>query len=205
VAEELAKEPTLEAVTIDRARKTISVATLGRTDVLKITERIKVTLEKAQAEAGTHGCNLLTSVGDCASCSHPLSQADSQTITIQHSQDLTTIARITCPTAPKFWRWRDIPWPKVVQRDVEFLEHADEIDEWKGQMVAAVLCGCFGLLAFSSHDHIRWSIARLPTGLFGGQLVHSPRGLGTTPKGGDRRPLPDVGGGGGQRKHRGLG
>src|SRR5678816_979620 len=159
VAEELAKEPTLEAVTIDRARKTISVATLGRTDVLKITERIKVTLEKAQAEAGTHGCNLLTSVGDCASCSHPLSQADSQTITIQHSQDLTTIARITCPTAPKFWRWRDIPWPKVVQRDVEFMEHADEIDEWKGQMVAAVLCGCFGLLAFSSHDHIRWSMA----------------------------------------------
>jgi len=149
----------LEAVTIDRARKTISVATLGRTDVPKITERIKVTLEKAQAEAGTHGCNLLTSVGDCASCSHPLSQADSQTITIQHSQDLTTIARVTCPTAPKFWRWRDIPWPKVVQRDVEFLEHADEIDEWKGQMVAAVLCGCFGLLAFSSPDHMRWSMA----------------------------------------------
>jgi Cd2+/Zn2+-exporting ATPase len=158
VAEELAKEPALEAVTIDRARKTISVATLGRTDVPKIVERIKVTLEEAQAEAGPRGCNLLANVGDCASCSHPLAQAERQTITIQHSQDSTTIARVTCPTAPKFWRWRDIPWPRVVQRDVEFLEHAEEIDEWKGQMVAAVLCGLLGLFAYFAPDHTRWPL-----------------------------------------------
>jgi Cd2+/Zn2+-exporting ATPase len=35
-----------------------------------------------------------------------------------------------------------------VQRDVEFLEHADEIDEWKAQLAAAILCGLFGLGAF---------------------------------------------------------
>jgi Zn2+/Cd2+-exporting ATPase len=168
VAEELAKEPTLEAVTIDRARKTISVATLGRTDVPKITERIKVTLEQAQAEAGARGCNLLATVGDCASCSHPLTQADRQTITIQHSEDSTTIARVTCPTAPRFWRWRDIPWPKVVQRDVEFLEHAEEIDEWKGQMVAAVLCGIFGLFAFFAPEHTRWPLTGYLLAYLGG-------------------------------------
>src|SRR6266446_3719407 len=73
---------------------------------------------------------------------------DRQKITIQHDAGSTTIARITCPTAPKFWRWRDIPLPRVVQRDVEFLEHADEINEWKAQLVAAILCGVFGLGAY---------------------------------------------------------
>ncbi|MGB7746749.1 MAG: heavy metal translocating P-type ATPase, partial [Verrucomicrobiia bacterium] len=56
-----------------------------------------------------------------------------------------------CPTAPKFWRWRDIPFPKVVQRDVEFLESAERIDEhineWKTQLAAAMLCGVLGLTA----------------------------------------------------------
>ena len=52
------------------------------------------------------------------------------------------------PDRTAFWRWRDIPWPRVVQRDVEFLEHADHIDEWKAQLVAAGLCGVFGLTGF---------------------------------------------------------
>ena len=57
---------------------------------------------------------------------------------------------MTCPTAPTFWRWRDIPLPRVVPRDVEFIEHAGEIDEWKAQLAAAILCGVFGLAgAFS--------------------------------------------------------
>ena len=41
----LAQEPALEAVTVDRARKTISVATLGRADVPKITERVAAQLD----------------------------------------------------------------------------------------------------------------------------------------------------------------
>ena len=40
VADALAEDPTLEAVTVDQARQTISVATLGKTDVPKLTERI---------------------------------------------------------------------------------------------------------------------------------------------------------------------
>jgi hypothetical protein len=40
VAAVLAEEPTLEAVTIDRSHKKISVATLGRTDVERLTQRV---------------------------------------------------------------------------------------------------------------------------------------------------------------------
>ena len=148
VAKAFSQEPTLEAVTIDRNRQTISVATLGQTNVPEITERIRNTIRTAQEADEKHPCLLLEGEGDCRVCSIPLSESERQKITIRHGAGATTIARVTCPTSPSFWRWRDIPWPKVVQRDVEFLEHAHETDEWKGQLAAAILCGVFGLTAF---------------------------------------------------------
>ena len=148
VVDALAENPALEAVTINRTRHTISVATLGRTDVPKLTERISATVRQAEEAAGTAGCLLLAGEGDCQTCDQPLSEVELRKITIHSDAETTTISRVTCPTAPKFWRWRDIPWPKVVQRDVEFLEHADEINEWRAQMVAAILCGVCGLGAY---------------------------------------------------------
>jgi len=146
VVDTLAEEPALEAVTIDRARQKISVATLGRVDIEPITERLTHQFEAARGTAG-ETCGLLTGRGDCWNCGAPLSETERKKITILNDGPTTTIARITCPTAPKFWRWRDIPFPKVVQRDVEFLEHAQEIDEWKPQLAVAILCGVLGLAA----------------------------------------------------------
>jgi Cd2+/Zn2+-exporting ATPase len=148
VVHALTEDPTLEAVTIDRARQTISIATLGQTDVERLSARISGTLERAQQTREQRRCTLLAGYGACEQCVQPLPQADRERVTIRHEGQITTIARVTCPTAPKFWRWRDIPWPKVVQRDVEFLEHAEEIDEWKPQLAAAVLCGVLGLGAW---------------------------------------------------------
>jgi len=145
VVNTLAEEPALEAVTIDRARQKISVATLGRADVARLTERITTQFQAAQTADAEHVCSLLSGEGDCFSCDTPLSEAERRKITIQNDGRTTTIARLTCPTAPKFWRWRDMPFPKVVPRDVEFLEHVEAIDEWKPQLAAAVLCGVFGL------------------------------------------------------------
>src|SRR5882672_5788823 len=148
VAKVLAENPALEAVTFKPDQQTISVATIGNTDVPRLTERIRTSVQRAQAADKEHSCTLLAGEGDCHTCAQPLSEFERQKITIQHDAGATTIARITCPTAPKFWRWRDIPLPRVVQRDVEFLEHADEINEWKAQLVAAILCGVFVLGAY---------------------------------------------------------
>jgi Cd2+/Zn2+-exporting ATPase len=151
VVDTLAEEPALEAVTIDRAQQKISVATLGRTDVARLTERITTKFQEARAADSGHVCSLLSGSGDCLSCHLPLSEAEQNKITILNNGPTTTIARMTCPTAPKFWRWRDIPFPKVVQRDVEFLESAEHIEEhineWKMQLAAALLCGVLGLTA----------------------------------------------------------
>ena len=148
VVDTLAEEPTLEAVTIDRAQQKISVATLGRADVARLTERITAKFQAAQAADSGHVCSLLSGGGDCFTCDTPLSEAERNKITIRNDGPTTTIARVTCPTAPKFWRWRDIPFPKVVPRDVEFLEHVEEKStngnrNWPPRF----LCGVFGLAA----------------------------------------------------------
>ena len=146
VVDTLAHEPGLEAVTIDPAHEKISVATLGRADVETLTRRVT---EKIHLVRESRACSLLEGGNDCHVCDMPLTREERRNIIIRHSGDSTTIARATCPTAPAFWRWRDLPLPKVVPRDVEFLESAEHIDEhineWKAQMVAAVLCGIFGL------------------------------------------------------------
>ncbi|MGA2786281.1 MAG: cation-translocating P-type ATPase [Verrucomicrobiota bacterium] len=157
VVDTLAEEPALEAVTIDRALQKISVATLGRVDIEPITERLTHQFEAARSVAG-ETCGLLNGRGDCLSCGQPLSETERNKIAIQNNGPTTTIARVTCPTAPTFWRWRDIPFPKVVQRDVEFLEHAQEIDEWKPQLAAAMLCGVLGLTAHFLLTG-KWSVA----------------------------------------------
>ena len=165
VVDTLAEEPALEAVTIDRAHQKISVATLGRIPqggIGRLTERITTEFQVAQAADPGHACSLLNGKDDCRSCDRPLSETERKKITIQNDGQTTTIARVTCPTAPKFWRWRDIPFPKVVQRDVEFLESAEHIDEhineWKTQLAAAILCGVLGLTA-SFLLTGQWSVA----------------------------------------------
>src|SRR6266481_93829 len=158
VAKAFSQDPTLEAVTIDRIRQTISVATLGQTNIPEITERIRNTIRTAQEADEKQPCLLLEGEGDCSVCAIPLSESERQKINIRHDAGTTTIARVTCPTAPTFWRWRDIPWPRVVQRDVEFLEHVDEINEWKAQLAAAILCGVFGLSGYLFRDY-PWSLA----------------------------------------------
>jgi Cd2+/Zn2+-exporting ATPase len=153
VVDTLAREPGLEAVTIDPSHEKISVATLGRVPQGGIETMTRRFTEKIHGQE-SRSCALLEGSGDCNVCEMPLSPDERRNIIIRHEGGSTTIARATCPTAPNFWRWRDLPLPKVVPRDVEFLESAEHIDEhineWKMQMVAAVLCGIFALAgAFS--------------------------------------------------------
>ncbi len=149
VANTLAEEPTLEAVTIDPARKKISVATLGRVDVEQLTLRVTQKIQSVQTADADHACLLLNGKNDCAACTAPLSESERKKITIQQDGGNTTIARVTCPTAPKFWRWRDLPFPHIEPRTIEIpaADHEHPVDEWKFQLTAALLCGGCGLLA----------------------------------------------------------
>jgi len=147
VLEVLSREPTLEAVSINPAEQKISVATLGQTDVVRLSQQLTERLESARTAPRELRCALLEGAGHCGSCSAPLTPEELRRIVIRQEGATTTIARVTCPTAPKFWRWRDFPLPRIRPRTVE-LEETDEAHEgeWKLQLVAAILCGGFGLL-----------------------------------------------------------
>ena len=149
VADTLAEEPSLEAVTIDRARQKISVATLGRADVERLTENITHKLATAQSADAENRCSLLTGKDECSTCRQPLTEAERRKITIHTEGNATTIARVTCPTAPKFWRWRDLPLPRIEPRTMEIEDEDDHhhADEWKWQLAASILCGVSGLAA----------------------------------------------------------
>jgi Cd2+/Zn2+-exporting ATPase len=141
-------EPALEAVTIDRETQTLSVATMGQTDVPRITGRLTESYEHACIAEGEHECSLLAGTGDCSTCETPLPPALRGRMSIKHSGSQTTIARVTCPTAPSFWRWRSIPLPRFVQRDVELVEAEEHLGEWKWQLLCAMLCAGFGITAY---------------------------------------------------------
>ncbi|MHC1768225.1 MAG: heavy metal translocating P-type ATPase [Verrucomicrobiia bacterium] len=175
VADALKREPGLEAITIDLARKEIAVATLGRVSDAGLHDRIAGTVREAQSAAGHQGCCLIRGEGDCDSCDAPLSVEEDGEIRVEREGDSMTIARVTCPTAPSFWRWRRVPWPRVVQRDVEFLESAEDVDEWKPQLLAAGLCGLSGIVGYALEGSA-WSgwayvLAYLAGGWFTAQEV----------------------------------
>ena len=148
-----AQENTLEAVTVDPDRQTVSVATLGQTDVERLHTRLADSLQRAQASHPASQCALLDGGGDCTSCATPVPKSDLRRFTIQHEGRITKVSRVTCPTAPQLWRWRQFPLPKFVQRDVELAEVEEHLGEWKWQLLCALLCAVFGLTAYSLTPH----------------------------------------------------
>lgn len=148
LADTLAAEPSLEAVTIDRGRQKISVATLGRTDVGRITSRISEHLRVAETSRAQNRCSLLAGKAECASCSQPLDEDERRKITIHIEGNALTIARVTCPTSPVFWLWKELPLPRIEPRTIELEEEGEhDSEEWKWQLVAALLCGICGVTA----------------------------------------------------------
>ena len=148
VAEAFAEEPALEAVKIDRARRSISVATLGRPDSKEIERVVASRIEEAQRQDIEPRCRLLEGAPDCSTCPSPAPLEVGRSLTIQQDAESTTISRVTCPTAPSFWRWRNVPWPKIVPREVSLPDEDDHEHEWKWQLLAAMLCGVLGLAAW---------------------------------------------------------
>src|SRR5258708_28370098 len=65
VAKALAEYPSLKAGTIDRARKTISVATIDKTDPPRIAQRISSTLPLAQEPDSPRFSPLLAAARHC--------------------------------------------------------------------------------------------------------------------------------------------
>lgn len=148
VADVLEEEPALEAVSVDRRHEAVSIATLGQVDE----EALKRKIQEKLSELGEHSeaCGLLDSSRGCEDCAVRPTPAILNRIEVRHDGCSTTVSRKTCPTAPRFWKWHRLPWPRFKQRlfepfrDVE--EEGMEEEEWRKQLWAAAVCGGAGLL-----------------------------------------------------------
>lgn len=144
----------LEAVTLDRGARRISVATWGDRETKALEARLAGTLQEVETAGEEEACCLLAGQNDCGGCAIGPEEAERFGLTVSCADDRMTIARATCPTAPKLWRWKEIPWPRVAPREVEIPEDEHALNEWKWQLLAALLCGLFGLLAWGLGDAI---------------------------------------------------
>jgi len=146
-ARELAKHSSVEAIAIKGAEGKMSIATLGLQDA-NTSEQIRDALVQVRQDAADEPCGLLQSENGCARCELPLEPVRRQGFTVTQSDGAVTVARVRCPTAPKFWRWRDFPFPKIVPREISLPEDEAELNAWKAQAVAAGLCGVLGLAGY---------------------------------------------------------
>ena len=144
-AQILKAEPHVEAITVRPGDQSVSIATLGKPEDPALNERVKGMLERLRLSDDGHPCGLLTGEGDCSQCDRPPHPVVRSQIQVTQSAESTTLARVSCPTAPRFWHWRSLPFPKLVPRQIEIHEDEEHLDEWKGQLAAAVLCGVFAL------------------------------------------------------------
>ncbi len=148
MASAFAEEPALEAVTLHRQARTISLATLGRVDAGALEARLRAELQRAGDPEGAPACQLLAGAPDCGVCDSAGPQAARAGLVIRQEGPRTTIARVRCPTAPRFWRWRTFALPRVVPREIELPEDEAALAEWKWQLLAAGLCGALALAAW---------------------------------------------------------
>jgi Cd2+/Zn2+-exporting ATPase len=146
VAEAMDREPSLEAVKFDRQNHSVAVATLG-TPASNIERLVAENIRELHEDHQQPRCCLLDGDSDCERCLLPQDPALRGKFEIQHSATITTIARKTCPTAPKFWRWKKLALPVFVPRELHIQEEEGHADEWKLQLAAALLCGALGLAA----------------------------------------------------------
>lgn len=113
----LLDEPALEAIRLDPAAKTARMATLGQVDAELLQAKLTEVLRGIDAEW--------------------ISQAVDAPAPLQsHAEHgILHLDKPSCPTAPKFWKWREFGWPDPAEMEEE------SPGEWRTLAVEAGVCG----------------------------------------------------------------
>lgn len=125
-------DPQIEALEISHEDHRVKVATIGPIDEEDLKERIVAVLQSVEREFGK-----LTE----------LSLGSDRLIQTKELKEATRFEKNTCTTAPKFWSWREVPWPN---------EEVDDAEEWQEMAIFAAVCGIAGLIGFvlSKQGHV---------------------------------------------------
>lgn len=113
----LLDEPAVEAIRLDPQSKTVEMATLGRVDGELLQAKLAEVLRTIDAKW--------------------LKQVPEHTAMLEVSQKsgVVQIEKLSCPTAPTFWKWREFEWPEADEIEQE------SDDEWRTLAMQAAICG----------------------------------------------------------------
>ena len=137
LADFLKQEPGVEAVRLDPASRKVSVATLGALtegDLAKLKKRLAETLAAIEPQLAKSAKAVTAPVG----------------FTLKKEGEVSELAEVSCATAPKFWKWREVEWPEI-EADEHGHGHGhghEGESEWKELTVFASVCAVFGLAGF---------------------------------------------------------
>ncbi|MBE7494739.1 MAG: heavy metal translocating P-type ATPase [Verrucomicrobiaceae bacterium] len=142
----LLDEPAVEAIRLNPQSKKVEMATLGRVDgellQAKLAEVLRTIDAKWLKDVPEH-----TAMFD-----------------VSQTGGVMQIGKPSCPTAPKFWKWREFEWPEPDE-----IEQASE-NEWRMLAVQAAVCGVAlvaGYLVETFADVPTW----MSQALFGVSLI----------------------------------
>src|SRR5947207_12340581 len=90
VAEAMKVEPALEAVKINRARRSISVATLGRPKTPDLEGLLTAQIWQIEQAGAGRRCALLDGAVDCSTCPAPPPPAERGRLAVRQDGDTTT-------------------------------------------------------------------------------------------------------------------
>lgn len=117
-------DPQIEALEFSHEDHLIKVATIGPIDEEDLKERIEEVLKSVAHDFGKLD---------------ELSLGSDAFIQTKESKEATRFEKKTCETAPKFWSWREVPWPSEEEEDAE---------EWQEMAIFAAICGIAGIIGF---------------------------------------------------------
>lgn len=125
LAEFLANEHGVEAILLHPEQRKVSLATLGTVDTAALTARLNEVLRELDAQWSAHG-----------EPDGTLPPGGTFSLQVRHlPDDAVLIEKPSCPTAPRFWKWREFSWPEPDELE----DHSRE--EWQTLAWQASICG----------------------------------------------------------------
>ncbi len=117
-------EEGVEAIRIVPKDKRVSVATLGTVDTAALQQKLSEVLKALDSRWVVGGKTV-----------QPTHDQQSGAFHVQHDSREVLLEKPSCPTAPKFWKWREFEWPEA--EDIE----RRSLEEWQTLAMQATICG----------------------------------------------------------------
>lgn len=149
LADFLLDEPAVESIRLNPEAKRVEMATLGRVDGELLQAKLSEILRAVDARWLKQNGHVTPSHG---------------MLDVQEKDGSFVLAKPSCPTAPKFWHWRDFAWPEPDEMEQE------SEDEWRTLALQAGICAvalAAGYITERFFSAPHW----LPKGLFAISLV----------------------------------